>query len=79
MNQEFLEKGKRTSMTVLIFLGIAAFMHVGWNAALAYLGQDTGFPWYAQIYFTGRYYIFPLLIAVFVWIFFSVKLDKIKQ
>ncbi len=79
MDQAFLEKGRRTSLIILIFLGIVAFMHVGWNMALDYLAQNTEFPWYGEIYFTGRYYIPLLLIALFAWVFFSVKLDKLKS
>ncbi len=78
MDQAFLEKGRRASLMILIFLGIIAFMHVGWNMALNYLAQNMEFPWYGEIYFTGRYYIPLLLLALFAWVFFSVKLDKLK-
>ena len=61
---------------VLIWLGLS---HTIWKTALAFLTMSTEYPWYGEIFYTGRWYVFPLIVLDFIWIFLSMQLDKIKE
>lgn len=78
-NKAFFKKGRRHTLITLASLGFIAFMHVLWNASLRYLGGEKEFPWYSEIYFTGKNYIPFLLILVALWAFLSIKLEDIKE
>ena len=69
MRKEELMKMKKVSLVCFIALLAICIIHITISAIVLYCNQmSTSFPWYSAIYFTGAYYVIPLILSLFVFL-----------
>lgn len=66
-------KGKKISFLCFIFILMVAIIHITISAIGIYNNPYTSFPWHAAIFFTGIFYIIPLIVSLCIFLYFFVK------
>ena len=68
---------KLFGIAAVAFLSIG-IVHVGYKALEISAHEEWGMPWYFAIFSPGLVYVFPLIVCIVAYFFFSKELKKKK-
>ncbi|HJF72210.1 MAG TPA: hypothetical protein K8V05_15785 [Butyricimonas virosa] len=76
-----MEKTKAAKNQKLFGIATVAFLsigivHVGYKALEISAHEEWGMPWYFAIFSPGLVYVFPLIVCIVAYFFFSKELKK---
>ena len=79
MKKETIIKGKKIFILCLGIFIVSAIINMVVGAINILGNESTSFPWYTPIVFTLIYYSVPLVLILFIYLFFKIKEKNIKE
>jgi len=78
MKTKELQQKKKLSWIYFIIIISLYLIHSTIDAIITYNTPSTSFPWWSSFIILGLYYLLPLLISIFLIIFYKIKIKNKK-
>ena len=73
MTADTARKWRRIAGFSMLGTYLVAIAHIALNALALARNPATSFPWYAAIFYTGLYYVLPIVLLLALYVYCSVR------